>query len=218
MKFHLTSIALIAILGLFTFMSSALPVAADDDDDDDDNKRSDLLYEVSVNGVLEDGSIFKGTATITEFGYDDVEGLVVSGKLRGDIVGANDDDDDDDDDDGKRIRQNFVNVPATLRNLEGQCSLLSGAAAANTVNAQAAPVCDILFLDLGPLNLDLLGLTVDLSRIILDINAVPGAGNLLGNLLCAVAGLLDPSSGLLTLIENLGQLLDLLGQINDLLG
>jgi hypothetical protein len=63
-----------------------------------------------------------------------------------------------------------------------------------------------------------LGLQVDLSEIILDITAVGGAGNLLGNLLCAVAGLLDPGSGLLNFLEDLLDLLDLLGQINDLLG
>ena len=47
----------------------------------------------------------------------------------------------------------------------------------------------------------------------LDITAVPGPGNLLGNLLCAVTGLLDggPLAGLL------GQLNDLLGQILDAL-
>lgn len=52
--------------------------------------------------------------------------------------------------------------------------------------------CEILHLDLGPLDLNLLGLRVQLSRIILDITAEPGPGNLLGNLLCAIAHLLDP--------------------------
>ena len=51
--------------------------------------------------------------------------------------------------------------------------------------------CPILHLELGPLDLDLLGLQVHLDRVVLDITAVPGPGNLLGNLLCAVAGLLD---------------------------
>ena len=51
--------------------------------------------------------------------------------------------------------------------------------------------CQILFLDVGPIFLDLLGLQVDLSRIVLDITAVAGAGNLLGNLLCALVGILD---------------------------
>jgi hypothetical protein len=48
-----------------------------------------------------------------------------------------------------------------------------------------------LHLDLGPLDLNLLGLRVQLNEVVLDITALPGPGNLLGNLLCAVAGLLD---------------------------
>lgn len=70
--------------------------------------------------------------------------------------------------------------------------------------------CDILFLDLGPIFLDVLGLEVDLSAIQLDVNAVPGPGNLLGNLLCAVAGLLDnggPLDGLLNLLNQINRLL-----------
>ena len=51
--------------------------------------------------------------------------------------------------------------------------------------------CPILHLELGPLDLDLLGLQVHLDRVVLDVTAVPGPGNLLGNLLCAIAGLLD---------------------------
>lgn len=72
--------------------------------------------------------------------------------------------------------------------------------------------CDILFLDIGPIFLDLLGLQIDLSQIVLDIDAVPGPGNLLGNLLCAVVGLLDGPN----LIGN--ALNRLVGIINDLLG
>ena len=68
--------------------------------------------------------------------------------------------------------------------------------------------CQILHLDLGPLALDLLGLQVDLSRVVLDITAQAGAGNLLGNLLCAVAGLLDNPGGLARLLNQiLGALL-----------
>jgi hypothetical protein len=79
---------------------------------------------------------------------------------------------------------------------------------------QPGATCRILELDLGPIFLDLLGLQVDLSPIHLEINAVPGAGNLLGNLLCAVAGILDGPLG-----GGLGALLDgLLDAINDLLG
>lgn len=66
--------------------------------------------------------------------------------------------------------------------------------------------CSILNLDLGPIHLDLLGLVVDLNEINLDITAVPGAGDLLGNLLCAVAGLLDrggPLAGISALLDRL---------------
>jgi hypothetical protein len=69
--------------------------------------------------------------------------------------------------------------------------------------------CDVLNLVLGPLDLNVLGLEVNLDRIVLDIVAVSGAGNLLGNLLCAVAGLLD--GGILGNL--LGQITDLLNQI-----
>jgi hypothetical protein len=69
------------------------------------------------------------------------------------------------------------------------------------VSTQA--VCDILTLNIGKIHLDLLGLVVDLSKINLLITAVPGAGNLLGNLLCAVAGLLDPNSALADFLNEL---------------
>jgi hypothetical protein len=75
--------------------------------------------------------------------------------------------------------------------------------------AQIGPTaCGILHLDLGPLFLDLLGLQVDLSQVVLDIAAQPGAGNLLGNLLCAVTGLLDSPGGLARLLN---QILGILG-------
>ena len=66
--------------------------------------------------------------------------------------------------------------------------------------------CDVLHLTLGPLDLNLLGLTVHLDQVVLDISAQAGAGNLLGNLLCAVAHLLDtggPLTGLVNLLNNL---------------
>ena len=83
--------------------------------------------------------------------------------------------------------------------------------AARTQAAALAPACDILNLVLGPLDLDLLGLQVHLDRVVLNIVAQSGAGNLLGNLLCAVAGLLD-GTGVL------GRITDLLNQILARLG
>ena len=63
----------------------------------------------------------------------------------------------------------------------------------SNIGAKAATdqVCQILTLDIGRINLNLLGLVVNLSPVRLDITAVAGPGNLLGNLLCALVGLLD---------------------------
>jgi hypothetical protein len=71
--------------------------------------------------------------------------------------------------------------------------------------------CKILQLDLGPLHLDLLGLVIDLNAIHLDITAQSGAGNLLGNLLCAIANLLNQGGPLSQLVTALNQLVGLLG-------
>ena len=51
----------------------------------------------------------------------------------------------------------------------------------------------ILFLELGPIFLDVLGLIVEVpDPIILEIRAEEGPGQLLGTLLVALLGLLDP--------------------------
>lgn len=71
--------------------------------------------------------------------------------------------------------------------------------------------CTILHLDLGPINLNLLGLVITTNEIILDITAVPGPGNLLGNLLCDIANLLNsPNQTLITTLNNLLGILKLL--------
>jgi hypothetical protein len=74
--------------------------------------------------------------------------------------------------------------------------------------AGAQATCDILHLVLGPLDLNLLGLVVHLDKVVLDIVAQSGAGQLLGNLLCAVAHLLDSGGTLSQLLAKLGQILD----------
>jgi hypothetical protein len=63
--------------------------------------------------------------------------------------------------------------------------------------------CQVLHLDLGPLDLNVLGLVVHLDEVVLDITAQSGPGNLVGNLVCAVAHLLDNPSATLTGVTNL---------------
>lgn len=75
----------------------------------------------------------------------------------------------------------------------------------------AQATCDILDLTLGPLDLDLLGLVIHLDQVNLTIDAEQGPGNLLGNLLCAVAGLLDRTPNVSGLARLLNQILRILG-------
>jgi hypothetical protein len=71
--------------------------------------------------------------------------------------------------------------------------------------------CQILELTLGPLDLDLLGLQVHLDQVHLEITAQSGPGNLLGNLLCGIAGLLDTGAPASAIVRLLNELLNLLG-------
>ena len=77
--------------------------------------------------------------------------------------------------------QRTVTMPVVLPTAQQQ----------NASGHAAQITCDVLNLVLGPLHLDLLGLVVDLNRVVLDIVAQTGAGNLLGNLLCAITNLLN---------------------------
>jgi hypothetical protein len=58
---------------------------------------------------------------------------------------------------------------------------------ARTLAGQQAGVCQVLFLTLGPLDLELLGLVVHLDRVTLRITA-NRRGGILGQLLCGLAG------------------------------
>ena len=76
------------------------------------------------------------------------------------------------------------------------------------VPVQASGSCRILDLTLGPLHLDLLGLVVDLNQVHLTITAQQGPGNLLGNLLCAVANLLNNTGNTPTALQQIANLLN----------
>ena len=71
--------------------------------------------------------------------------------------------------------------------------------------------CTILDLQLGPLDLNLLGLMVHLDQINLLITAQQGPGNLLGNLLCAIANILNDGNPLSDIAGLLNRILRILG-------
>ena len=106
-------------------------------------------------------------------------------------------------------------LSGTLTNAAGQViGTVTNQAVSNIPLASVTGSCTILTLNLGPLDLNLLGLMVHLNQVVLNITAQPGPGNLLGNLLCAVANLLNGGN----LTNLLTQLTGLLNQILGALG
>ena len=153
-----------------------------------------LFKSPVLREVTEDGRRVR--ATFTPVRFEKVgEQLYADVLVRGIATGA-----------GEPAERDSVVVP----DVPVQVNAITGGSGGPGMPGASSHTCDILNLELGPLHLDLLGLVIDLDQVVLDVVAESGAGNLLGNLLCAVAGLLDPTSPLETL---LGQLNDLLEQL-----
>ena len=128
-----------------------------------------LTQVVPVTGKAKSGRTLSGSYAIERFTASGNRLLAV-GTLRGSLR-------------GRRVVARGVRMPVQ--------------ASRGALAAQVPPIpnaCEVLNLVLGPINLDLLGLVVRTNRINLRIDAVPGPGNLLGNLLCAITGLLDPQA------------------------
>ena len=105
----------------------------------------------------------------------------------------------------------------------GITGLLNGALSDATSQAATPSVTpgNVLHLSLGPVNLNLLGLNVSLDNcnngpVTVDISAVPGPGNLLGNLISGLAGILDRNHVPAGLLRN--QLTQISNAIDSLLG
>jgi hypothetical protein len=134
-----------------------------------------LTQKVALSGTAKSGKSFKGTYTITRFTRAHsgryAGKMVAVGTVRGTSG-------------GKRYAKKGVVMPAKLTK--------PASSAQNLPNLPNA--CQILNLQLGPINLNLLGLVVRTNAINVRIDAQRGPGNLLGNLLCGITGALDPAT------------------------
>jgi len=183
---------LAAVLSLVLVTTMALPAAADNSKDHGSSSLAagrSTGFTVPLSGVTDAAGTFTGSLRILRFAVQDRK-LVASGIVTGTLVDAN-----------------GVNT-AVIRTVT--LPVTRGVDTTALAAAPAALACDILHLELGPLDLDLLGLVVHLDKVVLDLTAVPGAGNLLGNLLCAITGLLDGGGALTQIAGLLNQILDLL--------
>jgi len=142
---------------------------------------SQASKNVLVQGTTAGGGVLNGVLTLTKF-YVQNGAIVADGVLNGTL---------------------------TDPSLSGGSSPVTNQAVMAIPVSSLSGSCQILNLVLGPLDLNLLGLQVHLNTVVLNITAQPGPGNLLGNLLCSVAGLLNGGN-----ISNvLSQITDLLNQI-----
>jgi hypothetical protein len=132
---------------------------------------------VPITGTGANGVAFNGTFNISQFQNQGGQ-LVAVGTLTGTLTNA-----------AGTVLGTVTNLPVTI-----PVAAVSGS-------------CQILHLVLGPLDLNLLGLMVHLNQVVLDITAQSGSGNLLGNLLCAVAHLLDSNASTTALANLLNHIL-----------
>jgi hypothetical protein len=154
-----------------------------------------------VTGTAAHGRTFAGHYNVKRFITTDSGKTKAVGTLKGTLTKRNGQ--------SESVTKRGVRMPVR----PGASSVSGLPATAGTVTPSVAG-CEVLDLVLGPLDLNLLGLVVHLDRVHLNITAVPGAGELLGNLLCAVAGLLD-NTQLLSLGTVLTNLLNsILGILN----
>jgi len=149
-----------------------------------------LTQKVPISGTAKNGKKFIGTFTIQKFSKRNGQ-LVATGRLTGRLK--------------HRKVSRIVSLPAEVTNGGASTSQVVPPAIPPTANA-----CQILKLDLGPLDLNLLGLRIRTTEIHLLIEGVRGPGNLLGNLLCGITGLLDPPTLGNTTLSQLAQILNAL--------
>ncbi|MEA2312347.1 MAG: hypothetical protein QOE28_2315 [Solirubrobacteraceae bacterium] len=128
-----------------------------------------FTQKVAVTGTNK-GKDFKGTYAIKRFVASGGKTYAV-GTLSGTLK-------------NRHVSRSNVRIPATL----------SKPAQTSQLPNPTPGACQVLDLVLNPIDLNLLGLHVATSRIEVLVEAIPGAGNLLGNLLCGITGILDPQS------------------------
>jgi hypothetical protein len=175
------SIAVALAVALVAFVTPVASIAAPPD-------RTTAGFDFPINAASDAAGTFTGNLHINSFAVRD-GALVASGIVT-----------------GTRVDENGV-VTAIVRTVS--LPVNTGSASTRAAAAPAAS-CGILHLELGPLDLDLLGLVVHLDRVVLDLSAVPGAGNLLGNLLCSLTNLLNGGGALTQIADLLNQILGLL--------
>jgi len=130
----------------------------------------------AVQGTATNGSTFVGSLTVSGFRVAN-NAIVATGTLSGHVLNA------------------AGNVIGTV-----------GSQAVQVPLASANANCNVLTLNLGPLDLNLLGLQIHLNQVVLTITADP-TGGILGSLLCSLANALGTGGALQQIVTLLNSIL-----------
>ena len=181
-----------ALLGALTAALVTMPAATANAQQNNPNRNR---LDVPITGTATGVGTVAGNFAISRFAIQDNQ-LVAIGALTATVTDTT----------GVVVRTIVTQIAMPVANATG------GGDAEQSCGgtAEAVAGCDILNLVLGPLHLDLLGLVVDLNQVVLHITGTTGAGDLLGNLLCAITGLLDAGSLGQQLVNLLNQLVGIL--------
>ena len=170
------------LIAVATLLAFSLAFIIPNDAAAQNNPVQNATNNVLVTGTTAAGDVFNGVLKVTNVAANTATGaLTASGTISGTVTNSL-----------GQVIQTFTNLAVN-----------------NIPLASVSGSCTILTLTLGPVDLDLLGLMVHLNQVVLNITAQPGPGNLLGNLLCSIAGLLNGGN----LSNVLTQIVGLLNQI-----
>ena len=176
-------------LSLALLLSGAAATAREHDDDD----RSRAKLYLPIAGTAPGGVTFAGTLSVLNFGQRDGKPVAI-GMVSGSATSPS----------GAPLGT------ALTGPIEFPVQVAPGSAltSAAPISVQQAATCQVLHLDLGAVNLNVLGLQVATQPITIDVSGVTGGTNVLGTLICTI---LETVNNVVGLVNLLNQLLGILG-------
>ena len=172
-------------LSLALLLCGAAATAREHDDDD----RSRAKLYLPIAGTSPGGVTFAGTLSVQKFSQRDGQPVAI-GMVSGSATSSG------------------ASLGTVLTGpIEFPVQLAAGSALTSEapISVQQATNCQVLHLDLGAVNLNVLGLTVATQPISIDLSGVTGGTNVLGTLIC-------------TILETVNNVVGLVGLLNQLLG
>jgi hypothetical protein len=178
-----------SVLSLALLLCGGAAVAREHDDDDGSKAK---LY-LPIAGTAPGGATFAGTLSVLKFSQRDGKPVAI-GMVSGSATSSS----------GTPLGTALTG-PIELPVQVAPGPALTSAA---PISVQQATTCQVLHLDLGAVNLNVLGLTVATQPIAIDVSGTTGGTNVLGTLICTI---LETVNNVVGLVNLLNQLLGILG-------